>query len=355
MLKDVSRVGSVQTVLGLVDPDALGVTMTHEHILGSFDGVFQIPVEASYKGRHEAPLGLDVLGLIHHGRWPSKENSGLDHIPTQIEEVGLYKQFGGTALVDVTNIGIGRDPIGLTRISRATGVHIIMGSSFYVASRHPADMSERTEASLTEQIVSDVLKGVGNTKVRSGVLGEVGCSFPLHPNERKVLRATARAQRLTGAPILIHPGRDQSCPAEIMEILRDAGADLGRVIIGHLDRTLFDKKLIKELAATGCFLEYDIFGQEVSYYPPAPHIDIMNDAHRLSIIEWLISEGHGGQVLVGHDIAQRAHLVKYGGHGYGYFLEYMVPRMRMKGFREEDIRRILVENPKRALTFVEPR
>ena len=350
-----SQVGKVQTVLGTVEPDDLGITMTHEHILGSFDGVFPVPVEASYRGRYEAPFRINLLGWINNGRWPNSENTKLDDIPTQIEEVGLYKQFGGAALVDATNIGIGRDPIGLARISRATGVHIVMGSSFYVASRHPADMGERTEESLTEQIVGEVLNGVGNTRVKSGVLGEVGCSFPLDPNERKVLRATARAQRLTGAPILIHPGRDQSCPSEIMEILREAGADLTRVIVGHLDRTLFDKSLIKHLAETGCFLEYDIFGQEVSYYPPAPHIDIMNDAQRLSIIEWLISEGHGGQIVVGHDIAQKAHLVKYGGHGYGYFLEYMVPRMRIKGFREEDIQRILVDNPRRALTFVEPR
>lgn len=353
-MNDVSQTGKVQTVLGPINPDDLGVTMTHEHILGSFDGVFPVPVEASYRGRYEAPFSIEVLGWIHHGRWSNRDNAGLDDIPIQIEEVELYKQFGGSALVDATNIGIGRDPIGLTRVSRATGVHIIMGSSFYVGSRHPVDMNERTEESLAEQIVGDVWNGVGRTGVRSGVLGEVGCSFPLHPNERKVLRATARAQRLTGAPILIHPGRDQSCPAEIMEILREAGGDLTRVIVGHLDRTLFDRRLIKQLAETGCFLEYDIFGQEVSYYPPAPHIDIMNDAQRLNVIEWLISEGHGSQIVVGHDIAQKAHLVRYGGHGYGYFLEYMVPRMRIKGFREEDIQRILVENPKRALTFAEP-
>ena len=79
----------------------------------------------------------------------------------------------------------------------------------------------------------------------------------------------------------------------------------------------------------------------------------MNDAQRLSMMEWLISEGHGDQLVVSHDIAQKAHLVKYGGQGYCYFLEYMVPRMRIKGFKEEDIQRILVDNPKRALTFVE--
>ena len=185
-------------------------------------------------------------------------------------------------------------------------------------------------------------------------MGEVGCSWPLHPNERKVLRATARAQRSTGAPILIHPGRDQSSPAEIMEILLESGADPKRVIVGHLERTIFDKKLLKELAETGCFLEYDFFGEETSFFPAAPHIDILNDAQRLNIMAWLISEGHGHQLLVSHDLNQKKQLVKNGGQGYCYFLEYMAPRMRTKGFEEEDIRRIVVDNPKRALTFVEP-
>lgn len=353
-MNSLSLAGKVQTVLGAIEPEDLGVTMTHEHVLGTFVGVFGEPVEASLRGKYEASLDIEALGWVLHGRVLNRENSTLDHIPTMISEVGLYKEFGGTALVDATSLGIGRDPVGLTRISRATGVHIIMGASFYVASAHPADMDDISEDCLTEQIVGDVVRGVGNTGIKAGVLGEVGCTWPLHPNERKVLRATARAQKLTGAPILIHPGRNHASPEEIMEILVDSGADPSRVIIGHLDRTIFDKRQLRELAKTGCFLEYDIFGQETTYYPPAPTLDIMNDAQRLSMMEWLISEGHGGQLLVGHDIAQKSHLVKNGGQGYCYFLEYMVPRMRLKGFAEEDIRRILVDNPKRALTFGEP-
>ena len=138
-----------------------------------------------------------------------------------------------------------------------------------------------------------------------------------------------------------------------MEVLLGAGAGLAQVIIGHLDRTIFDKGVLKELADTGCFLEYDFFGEEASYFPSAPHIDIMNDAQRLSMMEWLISEGHEGQLLVSHDIARKSQLVRNGGQGYCYFLEYMVPRMRSMGFNENNIHRILVENPKRALTFAE--
>lgn len=139
-----------------------------------------------------------------------------------------------------------------------------------------------------------------------------------------------------------------------MQVLLDAGADLNRVIVGHLDRTIFDKKALKDLAETGCFLEYDFFGEEASYFPSAPQIDIMNDAHRLSRMSWLIGEGHGGQLLVSHDIARKSQLVRNGGQGYCYILEYMVPRMRARGFEERDIQRILVDNPKWALTFIEP-
>lgn len=343
----------MQTVLGCIDPEELGVAMTHEHLLSTFERVSEAPQEASAKGLYETRVRLEDLGRLYHGQGDNKDNSRLDDISTIIAEVGLYKQFGGLALVDATNIGIGRDPIGLTRISRATGVHVIMGSSFYVGATHPADMDDRSEESLAKEIAGDVARGVGTTRIKSGVMGEVGCSWPLLPNERKVLRATAKAQRITGAPILIHPGRDPSSPGEILETLSDVGADLSRVIISHLDRTIFDKKTLKALAETGCFLEYDFFGDEASYFPSAPHIDIMNDAHRLSMMAWLIKEGHGGKLLVGHDIAGKSQLAKNGGQGYCYFLEYMVPRMRGKGFKEEDIQRILVENPKRALTFGE--
>ena len=353
-MKNESLVGKVQTVLGPIEPESLGVTMTHEHLLSTFEEVLASPEEASRRALYEAPLSMDLLGQFYHGQADNKSNFKLDDITPIIEEVGLYKQFGGQALVDATNIGLGRDPIGLTRISRATGVHVIMGSSFYVGATHPADMDDRSEESLAEQIVGEVVRGVGDTGVKAGVMGEVGCSWPLHPNERKVLRATARAQRVTGASILIHPGRDQTAPAEIMEGILQARADLSRVIVGHLDRTIFDKKMLKELAETGCFLEYDFFGEEASYFPSAPQIDIMNDAHRLSMMLWLISEGHGNQLVVSHDIARKSQLVRNGGQGYCYFLEYMVPRMRAKGFKERDIQRILVDNPKRALTFIEP-
>ena len=52
----------------------------------------------------------------------------MGDVSTVIDEVMLYQQHGGDSLVDATSIGMSRDPMGLFRVSRATGVNIIMGA-----------------------------------------------------------------------------------------------------------------------------------------------------------------------------------------------------------------------------------
>ena len=204
--------GKVQTVLGPIDPDRLGVTLTHEHLLIDLSVVLQPPDSATGKDLFYKPVSMETLGRIRHYAAPNADNARLFDIPTAIDEVMLYKQYGGNSLVDATSIGIARDPVGLARISRATGVNVVMGSSYYVATTHPPEMDSLSESEIAERIIRDVTEGVDGTSMRSGVIGEIGCSWPLAENERKVLRASARAQRITGAPLLIHPGRDETAP-----------------------------------------------------------------------------------------------------------------------------------------------
>ena len=211
--------GKVQTVLGPISPRCLGITLTHEHLMfqGSI-GLSHTLQEASELAFYEKPVSMETLGRIRYHDALNADNSRLDDIPTAIDEVGLYKQYGGGSLVDATSLGIGRDPIGLARISRATGVNIVMGGSYYVDDRHPPEMDNLSEDDITHQIVGDIKEGVEGTALRTGIIGETGCSWPMTDNEKKVLRASARAQRLTGAPILIHPGRNEVSPLEIIEV-----------------------------------------------------------------------------------------------------------------------------------------
>ncbi len=352
-MADNSMAGKVQTVTGAISPEQLGTTLTHEHLLLDISILGGPPEEASAREFYYKPVSLETVGYIRHHAMRNLDNGQLLDVDTAIDEAMLYKQHGGTSLVDATSIGLSRDPKGLARVSRATGVNIIMGSSHYVAPAHPIDMDSRSEDDIFEKIVSDVTEGVDGSGIKSGVIGEVGCSWPLTFNERKVLRASGRAQQATGAPILIHPGRDETAPLEIIEVLSEVGADLSRTIMGHLDRTVFLHDTLKKIAESSCYMEWDLFGSEQSYYGPNPGIDMPGDARKMDDIAWIISEGYGGKIVVAHDICAKQRLVKYGGHGYFYILNQIVPRMRARGFSNESIDKILVDNPRDILTFVE--
>lgn len=345
--------GRAQTVLGPIDPDRLGITMMHEHVLNVMPHLDKPPEEAGRLAEYLAPLTLETIGRIRFGGIANRENCGLSDATVAVDELGRYRNAGGATLVDVTSLGIGRDPIALAHIARATGLQIVMGCSYYVAETHPPHhgVAEASEDDLAARIIAELCEGVSFTGIRPGIIGEVGCSWPLAASEIKVLRASARAQRATGAPLTIHPGRDPRAPFEIVEILRDAGADLSRTVMGHIDRTLADPREIELLAASGCVIEFDLFGMEGSYYPWELPIDMPNDGARINLLKGLIAAGYRSQIVISHDICLKDHLAKYGGRGYSHILDNVVPLMRRKGVREDDIMAMLVDTPRRLLAF----
>ena len=167
-----------------------------------------------------------------------------------------------------------------------------------------------------------------------------------------MLRAAARAQHRCGAAITIHIGRDVKSPVEIADCLGDAGADLSRVILGHMDRIEHPMSIMCDLAARGCYLAFDTFGQETWVYPFSP-ADRLTDAQRVDLQLALISEGFLERLLVSHDIGYKHRLSAYGGCGYAHILSTVVPHhMRRKGMTEEHLHAILVENPARVLPLV---
>ena len=132
--------GYVQTVLGPVAPDALGVTHTHEHILSDLSKIAVEPDDPFEREMFHAPMRMDILGYLSYYFAANLDNLRLDDIDTAIAEIGLYRRHGGGAIVEASSIGLSRNPEGLARVSSATGVHIIMGSSYYVKEAHPPDM-----------------------------------------------------------------------------------------------------------------------------------------------------------------------------------------------------------------------
>jgi phosphotriesterase-related protein len=341
--------GRVQTVLGLISPDELGTTLPHEHLIDDGSCYFVEPEHASDRAMAHKAVSLDILWWLRYHFTQNTDEVMLRDEQVAIEEAMRFKLAGGNTIVEVTSVELGRDPAALARISRATGLHIIMGSGHYLAVSHGAQMETMSEDDIVDEIIRDIYEGVGNTWIRAGLIGEIGCSWPLFSNELKSLRAAGRAQKITGAALHVHPGRNQQAIIEIVDILQDVGADLSRTIFDHVERTYRDIHQTIELAKTGCCIEYDLFGRE-GYYPI--NLDLPNDSQRINELMQLIDEGYLNQLLISHDIWTKTQCCRYGGWGYAHILNNVMPVMLAKGMTREQIRIIMVDNPRRMFTFI---
>ena len=227
-----------------------------------------------------------------------------------------------------------------------------MGAGYYVAAAHPADMDRRTVDDLAREIIADVTTGVGDTGVRAGLLGEIGCTWPWTDNEKKVVRAAVAAQRETGAPLMVHPGRNPRVPMEIAGAGAEGRRRPRRTVMCHIYRTIADVRAVIDLAQTGIWLEYDLFGLETSYYPYNPSFDMPNDGGRMAHV---LAPDRGRARTDGFCCPTTSptstSLVKYGGYGYHHLLVNVVPRLRAKGVDDAGLRRLLVDNPARAFAF----
>jgi len=344
--------GKVMTVLGVLDPADLGITLTHEHLLVDLRVWSQDPHDEQKKALIHAPVDLSTLGAIRRDPLLNLDNCVLDDMALAIAELRQFKAAGGSSMVDCTNNGLNRAPLALKDIARATGVHIIMGSGYYIGRSHPRDLHTRSVEAIADEIVNDLTVGVGDTGVRSGLIGEIGTSYKIRETEKKVLQAAARAQRRTGAPISVHllPWRKNG--GEALDILEDAGADLQQVILSHLSPTSDDVRYHTALARRGAYVEYDFFGME--FYVDTVGQYMGSDYHSLTAIKRLIDEGCLERLLLSHDTSTKIQLTRYGGWGYAHLLKNVVPLLQRRGFGEREITTLLVENPRRVLTWGTP-
>ena len=130
--------GLVRTVLGPIPVEAMGVTLMHEHILLDASSWWKRPCCGSEIAIAERPLDMSMIGDLRMNPFLNRDNCGLLDVKAAIEELNHFVEYGGKTVVDPTNLGIGRDPSALQRISRRTGLNIVMGAGFYLEPSHPA-------------------------------------------------------------------------------------------------------------------------------------------------------------------------------------------------------------------------
>lgn len=309
--------GTIGTVLGRIAPEDLGICMAHEHLIVDSWAMWPVP---NYS------LIVDDVDLV-------------------IEEVQRYRAAGGQSLVDMTNIGLGRDPRALRRIAEATGIQIVMGCGWYRERVYPAYIQERSADELAALLVAEIVDGVADTGIRPGVIGEIGTErTAITPAQERVFRAVARAHHQTGAPIATHTTHWGELALEQLDLLAEEGVDPRRVIVGHLG----DRRGIAffvPIAERGAFLSIDNIGYH----------DYQREERRAQNVIELIQAGFRAQILLSMDINTLNDLHWYGGKGFDYLLLRFVPMLRELGATDADVHALLVENPRRAFTFTSPR
>lgn len=355
----------IMTVTGPIASDDLGPTVMHEHLLADLRVQWRDPANerATVRGLRDTPVTLELLPLLR--RYP--QSTTLDNLlladeATAIEEVEHFHRAGGSCIVDLTNYGLSRDPISLFRISRATGVNIVMGGGCYVENAHPEWVHDASVDEMADLFVSDFFDGVDGTGISTGIIGEVGMSgYPkgsarrprdrigdMTAAEEKVLRASARAGVATGQAVSVHVSMAGRGAPVAIDTLESEGLPPSRQVMCHMD-SVPDIEYHRQVMSRGATVEFSSFGRE--YYEDRAGASLGHDASRIALISQLVTEGYADRIVISQDVCMKMDLRAYGGNGYGHILTTVVPRLRRAGVPGDAIRQMLVDNPRRLLTL----
>jgi phosphotriesterase-related protein len=342
----------VMTVLGPVEKDSLGVILPHEHLFIDLTNQFtefDDPVAAS---RSREPISLANYGYLRRNPYALKENLIMDDPAVTAAEALCFKGAGGSTIVDCTSVGINRSPLLLRALAEETGLNIVAGCGYYTQDTHPAELTGWSKEQIADEMVHDLTEEIGDTGVRAGVIGEIGTSMPIHPDEMKSLEAAALAHARTGAPIQVHTYPWGTAGNTALDVLCGLGVDPARVVICHTD-VAFDVPYIRSLLRRGAFVEFDNFGKEF-YIDSRDRVGFTGgvfarDLERVHVIRELVDEGFAGQILVTNDLCLKQMLHRYGGWGFDHILTNIVPMMVDEGIPEETAWSMVSENPARWL------
>lgn len=320
---------TVATALGDIPLDQLGRTLTHEHLF------MNLMAERRGDGlvSDEALLIEELQVLADQGG------------RTIFDLTAAELTVGATADSDrefTAAAGQTRNPRtveGIQRISRATGVNVVLGAGRY---RDPylreEVVAELGVEGIADEIVRDLTEGIPGTTARAGLIGEIGADkWYVSENEAVLFRGAAAAHRRTGAPVYTHAAR-WHVGLEQVGLLVGEGVTPDKIVVGHVD-TVPTPGYAAQVAATGAYVG----------------IDTINTANarevrrRIDQILELTRLGHLERIVVAHDVCTLSQLAANGGNGFGYVLGDFRTAVIDAGLSDEEFETIVVDNPRRLL------
>lgn len=298
----------IRTVLGDIGTDGLGLVYSHEHLI-------------TYPPAVQKDRDLE-----------------LSSYECSLRELVIFKESGGTLLVEATTLDYGRNPSAMARMSHEAGVPVVAVSGFNKAAYFPLWVETTPLNAIADKLVRDVMEGMDGGPHKAGHLKSGGSYNFLHPLEEKTTRALARAHKETGAPIWLHTEAG-TMGLEMLDILQDEGVKLEHVVVGHSDRNP-DPFYHAAIANRGATVQFDGVSK-VKYHP---------DSTRIACIKALLDAGHADRLMISGDMGRASYLAGYGGGpGFAFIATKFIPRMREEGIDDMAIDTIFKKNPVRWL------
>jgi len=316
-----TRTTTVNTVLGPVPTSKLGPVLTHEHLIA-------------------APMGVEydtTAPFDHEGE-----------LIKAIQNMRELKAAGISTIIDPIPMELGCHVDFMAEASQASGVNIVCATGLYTSHGsfcgYPTHFRMKTMEQIADIYTKEITEGIGPHKVRPGVIKCATGPRMISDDERKALRAAARASKATGVPITTHT-TDGTMGPEQVAIFEEEGVDPRRVTIGHCSDCA-DLAYLVKIAQRGAVIGFDRVGLE----------GYVKDEVKVGVVAALVAMGYGNQIVLSHDnvgcmhgmrmtMASNPDAMKK--RSYTYILREFVPAMKKAGITGAQVQTMLVENPRR--------
>lgn len=316
---------TINTVTGAIPAEALGRTLMHEHVMVGFPGWHLDNRIPAFQRQDAMSRVVDAFQALH--------------------------AHGVRSVVDPCPMDLGRDVEFCAEVSQRTGIALICATGVYTEKMGiPFTFNWMEEEAVAEVFIKEIEVGIARTGIRAGVIKIATGKDEVTDYERKMLRAAARASLATGIPVLSHT-EDCSCGHDQIDIVCGAGVAPEQLLVGHSDGR-DDHDYQRSLAERGVYVGFDRFGIETK----------ISDETRIRNLVQLLDAGHRDRLIVSHDTAtcflgmvpglgDPAQLKAiYPNHRLTRLFEDIFPQLRALGVSQEDLDRIVIDNPRAFFT-----
>jgi len=320
----------INTVLGPIEPEEMGLTLPHEHIIAAYPGWECDPLTRSY---HQEKIVIACL--------------------KNIEPV---KQYGVKTIIDATPVDLSRNVDVMKGVSEKLQINIVCATGRYTEAEGKWIYFQRREnikignmqTEIYEGMMQEINYGIGQTGIKPGLIKVATGWKKIAHCEEATLRAAAQASRETGIPITTHT-EDGTMGPEQAALLISEGVEPRKITIGHMcGNASLDYQL--DILKRGVYIAFDRFGIEMK----------MTDQTRVATLIALLAKGYANSILLSHDCMAAVYgrggrmpleeASKFKNWSFTNIFVNILPALKRAGVSDEQIKTMMVDNPRRFLS-----